>query len=126
MVRRVSELAKARANFAFETTMASRSFAPFLARCRSNGYLVSIAYVFLDSPHLAVQRVRERVAAGGHHVARVDIIRRYHAGRRNFLKLYLPLADHWYAFNNSGESPALIACDNHDGAVAVHDANSGN
>lgn len=121
MVRRISELAAARASFAFETTMASRSFAPFLARCRNSGYLITIAYVFLDSPHLAVQRVRERVAAGGHHVAKADIIRRYHAGRRNFLQLYLPLANHWYAFNNSGESPALIACNSPDGTVAVLD-----
>lgn len=101
LFRRIDELAAARASFAFETTMASCSFAPFLRRCRKTGYQVTAAYVFLNSPQLAVQRVRERVAAGGHNVVKTDIVRRYHAGMRNFLRLYLPLADHWYVFNNS-------------------------
>ena len=87
MVRRINELADNGASFAFETTMASRSFAPFLRRCRKYGYQITITYMFLDSPKLAVQRVRERVAAGGHCVARTDIIRRYYAGMRNCLRM---------------------------------------
>ena len=65
MLNRVRELASRDCDFAFETTMASRGFAPFLAQCRDRGYKVWIVYVWLDSPELAVSRVAARVRSGG-------------------------------------------------------------
>jgi predicted ABC-type ATPase len=49
------------------------------------------------------------VAAGGHDIPETVIRWRYEAGRRNFHQLYLPLADKWQAYNNSGLSPELVA-----------------
>src|SRR5205823_5999398 len=68
MLSRIAELAQQRHDFAFETTLASRSFAPFLRRIQREGYLVHVIYVWLRSPELAIERVRDRVRRGGHHV----------------------------------------------------------
>lgn len=110
MLRRVRELAQSRETFAFESTLASRSFAPWLAALRRNGYRVHLVFLWLVSADLAVQRVANRVRLGGHDVPEPDIRRRYAAGLRNFFRLYLPLTDTWRLYDNSGvSSPHLIA-----------------
>jgi predicted ABC-type ATPase len=83
MLARMRSLAIARENFAFETTLASRSFAPWLRRLREDGYRVHILFLWLRNEELAVRRVAERVRAGGHDVPE-DVVRRYRAGLRNF------------------------------------------
>jgi predicted ABC-type ATPase len=109
MLRRLHDLASSQVDFAFETTLASRSFVPFLEKCQSQGYQINLIYLWLENADLAVGRVRERVAAGGHDIPETVIRRRYAAGRRNFHQLYLPLADKWQAYDNSGLSPELVA-----------------
>jgi predicted ABC-type ATPase len=106
-------LAAARANFAFETTLASRSFAPWLLQLGQEGYRVHILFLWLRSAELAVSRIAERVRLGGHDVAADVVRRRYHAGLRNFFALYMPLADSWQMFDNSRRpKPRLIAAGN--------------
>jgi predicted ABC-type ATPase len=68
MLARMRVLAAAREDFAFETTLASRSFAPWLAGLQSGGYHVHLLFLWLRSPELAVSRVAERVRLGGHDV----------------------------------------------------------
>ena len=68
MLARVQELARAGASFAFETTLASRSFAPWLAALRRDGYRIDLLYLWLESADLAVSRVATRVLMGGHDV----------------------------------------------------------
>jgi predicted ABC-type ATPase len=99
-----------RADFAVETTLASRTLAPRIARLRAAGYQFHLMYFWLSSSDLAVQRVAERVRRGGHGVPEPTIRRRYDAGLRHFFSLYMPLADTWRAFDNSvGGMPRLIA-----------------
>jgi len=95
MLQRLGELADARADFAFETTMSSRTFAPFLRRLKSGGYEVHLLFVWLESADLAVQRVRARVISGGHHVPEHDICRRYTRAIHNLVELYIPVATAW-------------------------------
>jgi predicted ABC-type ATPase len=57
-----------REDFAFETTLAARSFAPFLMSCKRMGYVIHILYIWLQSPELAVARVAQRVESGGHNL----------------------------------------------------------
>lgn len=83
MLVRLNELARQRATFAFETTLASRSFAPWLRGLRTSGYAVHLVFLWLSSPDLAVQRVADRVRSGGHDVPPGTIRRRYGAGVRN-------------------------------------------
>ncbi len=109
MLRRLRALAGQRVDFAFETTLASRSFAPWLAGLQRTGYDVHIIYLWLPSPELAVARVARRVQAGGHHVPEFVVRRRYGRGRDNFLRLYAPVADDWEVYDNSGFEPYLVA-----------------
>jgi predicted ABC-type ATPase len=101
MMQRLKGLAAERRDFAFETTLASRSFAPWLKELQASGYQVHLLFLWLSSPELAVSRVAERVRAGGHHVPEPTIRRRYRAGLRNFFELYRPLADNWSFWDNS-------------------------
>jgi predicted ABC-type ATPase len=101
MLKRLHELAAARANFAFETTLASRSFAPWLAELQKEGYAFHLVYVWLSAPKVALARVESRVRMGGHFVPPETIQRRYYRGLLNFFDLYLPLATTWECYDNS-------------------------
>ncbi len=110
MLRRLHELARQRETFSFETTLASRSFAPWLKGLRRKGYRVHLVFLWLASADLAVKRVRDRVRLGGHNVPETDIRRRYVSGLKNFFRLYLPLTNTWRFYDNSDPSgPRLIA-----------------
>ncbi|HUY32741.1 MAG TPA: AAA family ATPase [Pirellulales bacterium] len=110
MLKRLRDLASARTDFAFETTLAARSLAPWIAGLCGNGYVFRLVYFWLPSPDLAVARVASRVAHGGHDVPEATVRRRYFAGLRNFLQLYRPLATSWLCFDNSnGRNPYLVA-----------------
>ena len=110
MLGRIRALGAARVGFAFETTLASRTFAPRLARLRKSGYRFHLAFLSLPSPDLAVARVAERVRAGGHDVPEPVIRRRFVSGLWNLFRLYLDLADTWQVFDNSAlAAPRLIA-----------------
>lgn len=110
MLNRLRDLARQRATFAFETTLASRSFAPWLAALRAMGYRVHIVFLWLASANLAVKRVADRVTFGGHNVPEEDVRRRYEKGLRNFFNLYQPLASTWRIYDNSKPvGPRLVA-----------------
>jgi predicted ABC-type ATPase len=110
MLTRLKALASMRRDFAFETTLASRTFAPWLETLRGSQYRVHLAFLSLPSPDLAVARVAERVRQGGHDVAEKVIRRRFTGGLRNFHTIYREVADSWQFFDNSElAGPRLIA-----------------
>lgn len=123
MLRRIHSLSAAAQDFAFETTLSSRTFAPLLDKLRiSAGYRCYLIYLWLESPDLAKDRVAKRVAAGGHDIPAAVIERRYWRGLDNFNKLYRPLADDWRLYNNSrSHSPRLIAMGRGQRTMAVED-----
>jgi len=110
MLTRLHELADDRETFAFETTLASRSFAPWLRSLIKAGYSFHLLYLWLPTVEAAIARVRERVAAGGHGIPELTIERRYYRGIQNFFALYRPVAHNWRVYDNlEGEGPARIA-----------------
>ncbi|MCC7366928.1 MAG: Zeta toxin family protein [Chloroflexi bacterium] len=106
MLQRLDELATQRADFAFETTLASRSFAPFLRGPRRSGYRVELVYVWLPSADLCVQRVHACRRSGGHVVDEEVVRRRYARGLQNLFSLYQSLADDWQVYEHAGGSEA--------------------
>ncbi|MBM3933504.1 MAG: Zeta toxin family protein [SAR202 cluster bacterium] len=121
MLIRLKALAKARENFAFETTLASRTFAPWLEVLRASGYRTHLNFVALRSPELAILRVAQRVKNGGHNIPDNTVRRRYVSGLRNFFHLYRPIVDSWQVYDNSDRrGPRLIAHDN-AGSEAILD-----
>jgi predicted ABC-type ATPase len=109
MVRRIHELADKRASFAFETTLASRSFAPWIKGLLQSGFEFGLVFLWLPAPEVAIRRVQDRVRRGGHSVPEATVRRRYRAGIRNFFSLYQPLASTWQMIDNSIEEPRLVA-----------------
>ena len=110
MLERIYYLAKKRTDFAFETTLASKIFAPWIRNLRKTGHEFHLVYLWLPSEEFAVARLAERVRMGGHDVPEETIRRRYHAGIKNFFRLYKPLADFWRVYDNSKSAgPRLIA-----------------
>jgi predicted ABC-type ATPase len=101
MLTRLKELAALNQDFAFESTLSSRSFAQFLRLLKAQGYQAAIYYFSLASTSLAVRRVKLRVAMGGHDVPADVIRRRFDRSLHNFFSLYTPLADRWVVFDNS-------------------------
>jgi len=121
MLTRIHDLRSRGESFAFETTLASRSYVRFLEECQQAGYLVHVAYIWLSSVNLALHRVAVRVQQGGHDVPAETIERRYLRGLRNFFDLYLPLADAWTLCDNSGNELAIVAQACKGGEIEVRD-----
>ena len=107
MLKRLRQLGEAGADFAFESTLASRTFAPFIRKLKAQGYAVAIYYFSLTNAQLAIRRVKLRVALGGHDVPSDVIKRRFGRSISNFFTLYAPLADQWAVFDNSASVGAL-------------------
>ena len=121
MIERIENLVVAGKNFAFETTCAGHRQAKLLRWCHAEGYRVTFTYLWLPSPDLAVVRVAKRVAAGGHRIPDDVIRRRYFAGLSNMRHVFMMLADVALIYDNSGDSPVLIAEQRAGSELLVHD-----
>ena len=109
MLERLESLVNNQVDFAFETTLATRSYARFLRNCKNKGYQINLIYFWLQSPELALARVRRRVESGGHNIPEDVIRRRYQRGRKNLTDLYLPLCNRWIVYDNSSLNLQIIA-----------------
>jgi len=115
MLTRIKQLADANSDFAFETTLASKTFAGWISILKNKGYKFHLMFLWLKSVNLAVSRVSDRVRMGGHAIPEEIIQRRYVAGLKNFFKMYSPIADSWQFYDNSEDDGlALIASKNTD------------
>ena len=68
MLMRIQYLLDLGADFSVETTLATRSLVGIIQEARSRGYSVTLLYLWVQSPEIAIQRVRDRVASGGHNI----------------------------------------------------------
>lgn len=110
MLARLRELAAHHRSFAFETTLASRTFAPWIADLRrEQNFTFHVVFLWLPTSEFALDRVRQRVRSGGHDVPEATVRRRYQRGLVNFLNLYRPMADTWLCYDSSRASPRLVA-----------------
>lgn len=108
MLDQIHEHVRKGESFAFETTMSGRVYLQLIPLWQAQGYIVKLFFLQLPSSEMAVARVRQRVAAGGHDVPEEVIRRRFDAGLRNFEQLYKPLVDEWVLYDNSGEEPIRL------------------
>ena len=110
MLKRLCELAEKRIRFAFETTLAARSFAPWLEDLMADGYKSHLIFLALPNAGMAVERVSQRVRQGGHDIPKAVIKRRFEAGLKNFFQLYRPVVSSWLFNDNSPPAhPLLVA-----------------
>ena len=120
MLPRIRRLIAHDADFAIETTLATKSYHALVKNAQEKGYDVKLLYFWLQSPELALQRVAERVKNGGHNVEELIVRRRYAAGIRNLFKLYLPVVDYFILIDNSVMPREVIAEGNIHDAVKVY------
>ena len=108
MLERIDTLLKSNENFAFETTLATKSYKHKLLRAKQNGYTIKLLFFWLPTIEMAINRVSMRVSEGGHDIPISTIARRYSRGIENLFKIYIPLCDSWMVFDNE-EYPNIIA-----------------
>ena len=109
MLARMDELLQKGETFAFETTLATKSYKQKIEWAQANGYEVTLLFFWLDSPNMAKKRVAQRVAEGGHSIPSETIERRYHNGITNLFAIYINMVDICYIFDNSEGRKELIA-----------------
>ena len=96
-------------NFAFETTLATKSYKSKVINAQSSNYTVTLLFFWLQNVDLAIERVKTRVMEGGHNIEIEVIKRRYINGIKNLFDIYLSIVDEVLIYDNSGGMPELIA-----------------
>jgi predicted ABC-type ATPase len=107
VIRRIGEYLTNHQSFAIETTLSSRSTLATMRQAQAYGFTVRLVYVCLDNPERSIQRVRERVAQGGHDVPDSDIRRRYNRSLLN-LPAALRLVHQAVVYDNSEAEPRKV------------------
>ena len=121
MQQHLHDLAAAKEHFAFETTLASKTFAPWVAKLKAAGYQFHLVFLWLESADVAINRVKARVADGGHSIPEETIRRRYQRGIDNFFQLYRPLANCWSVYDHSDPKKSRLLAEKSDTIETVHD-----
>ncbi len=109
MLERMNDLLKQQIDFAIETTLSSSTLIEKLKFAKSLDYEVCLLFYYLDSADLAIKRVENRVANGGHNIPKDVIIRRYNRGLDNFFNKFRAKCNYWLFIDNSGINYEVIA-----------------
>lgn len=109
MLNRINELFLANETFAFETTLATKTYKSKILEAQQNNYKVSLLFFWLNNVDLAIDRVKTRVMEGGHNIPKDVIRRRYINGIKNLFEIYLPIVDEVSIFDNSSGKSEPIA-----------------
>lgn len=108
LLTELDRLAKARLDFAFESTLSGLIYLNRIKRWKAAGYRIDMVFLRLSSPQLALRRIAARVKQGGHDVPRADVLRRFDRGWKNFVTAYRLRADAWTVYDSSGDRPKLL------------------
>jgi len=108
VLQQIDEYISYGVNFAFETTLVGKSYVNLFKELKSKNYSLHIFFLWIPNPELAIARINDRVAEGGHDIPDEDVRRRFSRGINNFFRLYEPLLDSWMLFDNSKARPVLI------------------
>lgn len=107
-------------DFCVETTLATRSLLKTISDAHKRGYSVTLMYFWLNSPDLAVKRVKARVAAGGHNIPEDVVRRRYETGLSYLFDDYMPVCDKWILADNS-KIPFAVVAEGNPSYIKVQD-----
>lgn len=121
MITKIRYLLKKQKDFAVETTLATRTLMKTVKMAQQAGYTVTLLYFWLNSPELAVERVRARVETGGHDIPEDTIRRRYSVGIYYFFNAYAPICERWILADNSQIPFRVIAEGSKNDVVNIKD-----
>ena len=109
VLKQIHEFESKNVDFAFETTLAGKSYMKLFEHLKRKEYHLHLFFLWIPNVQLALARIKDRVAEGGHDVPSQDVRRRFIRSSINFFKLYRPLLNSWMLFNNESVIPNLIA-----------------
>ena len=109
MLMKINYLLERKADFAIETTLATRSLMQIVRQAQQQNYETTVLYFWLNSPDLAIERVRDRVVSGGHNIPDAVIRRRYVMGLQYLFDVYIPVIDRWILADNSKPPFSVVA-----------------
>ncbi len=104
-LRRIHEFASRQVDFAFETTLAGRSYVRLFRKLRAGGYGILLFYLWVPVVDLSLKRIAARVREGGHNIPERVVRRRFTRSIHNLLHVYRNLCDEVVVFDNQGASP---------------------
>ena len=117
MLLKMRHLLDRKADFCIETTLATRSLLKTIKDAQEQGYYVTILYFWIDSPEIAIARVRARVKAGGHNIKEETIRRRYHVGLHYLFREFMPLCNRWILCDNTNVPFTIVAESSENGTI---------
>lgn len=121
MLMKIKYLFDRHQDFCIESTLATRSLLRMVREAKANGYTVTIIYLWLNSPEMAIARVHDRVVSGGHNTPEPIIRRRYFMGLKYFFDEYTPECDRWILADNS-KSPFTVIAEGSRDQVHIRDS----
>ncbi len=121
MLERINELLEQNIDFAIETTLTTLSYQKTIEVAKRKGYSITLLFFWLNDVNLAIERVKMRVAEGGHNIPQDVIVRRYYKGVSNFINIFISLCDYWIVVDNSIEPIDIIAKGKNKANIEIKD-----
>lgn len=94
-------------SFNQETTLCGNSILKNILKAKESGYKIELYFVSVENPEIAKERIKMRVAKGGHGIADSDVERRFIESREN-LKKILNICDDIIIYDNTSFLEAKI------------------
>jgi predicted ABC-type ATPase len=91
-----------------ETVLSTDKYRRLVKKAKDRDFEICFVYVFLESADLQIERIKTRVAKGGHHVPD-DKVRSRRLRSFEQLPWFFWSADLAWIFDNSGTEPKLVA-----------------
>lgn len=120
MLERINELLDQNVDFAIETTLTTLSYQNLIELAKTKDYTITLLFFWLNDVNLAIERVKTRVAEGGHSIPEEVIIRRYIKGILNLTKVFVNLCDYWLIIDNSSRPYKFVAEGNEESVTIVY------
>ena len=96
----LADLIKNKVSINQETTLPGEAIVRFAKQARAAGYFITLYFVGIENVEMAIERVNERVAKGGHGIEEAVIRKRFAALSANLARL-IPYCDMAYFYDNS-------------------------
>ena len=92
----------------------------WLEQAQRTGFALKAYFLWVRNPETTIQRIRERVAEGGHNIPKAVARRRFFKTIQNFFRIYRPVMTSWKLFQNESSGPRLVALEK-DGRRILRD-----
>lgn len=119
--KRLNGYFKDNKSFAVESTLSGNNIVRIIETAKKKNYKIILVYSFLQNCTVCIERVKKRVANGGHNVPDEDIVRRYYKSVIKFWSEYRFLVDEWTMFYNGyNYAPIIVSYGTKDDFTIVN------